>query len=184
MPPSFTGRPWWCASDILRRVFAAHCAFTHALAAFLRRYARLVTRVARTGLGMRFTSRHGWPSSHSEFVATVQARNACWHAATGGTVCPHCPDRHPSSAGFSPVISSSIASRAFPGVAPIPMRLMDMPRLSILVRSYAAIASIPSFAVVRACPSFFSSLPPMSMMLLSPNRGFHGQCISPASVRE
>lgn len=41
-----------------------------------------------------------------------------------------------------PAISSSIVSPSWLGVAPIPMRPMGMPQLSILVRSYAVIASI------------------------------------------
>src|SRR5258706_192638 len=56
-------------------------------------------------------------------------------------------------------ISSSIAFPSSPGAVLTPMPPLAMLPLSILVRSYAAIASIHSSVVARAYHSFFSCLP-------------------------
>ena len=60
---------------------------------------------------------------------------------------------------LGPAISSLIVPPSSPGTALIPMLLMAMLLLNIRVRSCAAIASILSSAVVRACHSFFSCPP-------------------------
>ena len=55
-PPPYRAVSRGSASNLQRRVEAFHRTLAHAVATVLSGYARLVTCVARTGLGMRFTA--------------------------------------------------------------------------------------------------------------------------------
>ena len=62
--PPFTSRSRWRTSNIPRRILVAHCTLTHAVAALLCRYARLVARVACPRARLRFASGQRWPTPH------------------------------------------------------------------------------------------------------------------------
>src|SRR6266487_2539838 len=109
---------------------------------------------------------HAFPVPHSNANVVVLQGLLCMSPSSCSPSCMPC-----DGDSLEPVTSSLIAFPFWLGDAVIPMLPLGMLLLSIRVPCYWAIGCIPYFVAVQDCPSSFSCLLPMSMMLL-----LHSHC--------